>query len=133
MRRLSFPAFFLILCAITSQAQPSTSLTCAELHLVPAVRECTAVVTLSVGTLGVAVSPPKNAGDAFAALDLEETLKSRGLHRASAHVARIELLRADEPAARAFLKAHDLAFTPAMHDEGLCAGASRRELSCCDC
>jgi len=119
MRRLPSLISFLWLCAAAgfSQAQTPAVPACVGLHLVPAVRECTAVASIPLGK-GVIVSAAANADDAFAAKDLEDTIKSIGLDVASAHGARIELLRASEPAARSFLKTHDLAFTPAMHDEG---------------
>ena len=119
MRRLPSLISFLWLCAAAgfSQAQTPAVPACVGLHLVPAVRECTAVASIPLGK-GVIVSAAANADDAFAAKDLEDTIKSIGLDVASAHGARIELLRASEPAARSLLKTHDLAFTPAMHDEG---------------
>ena len=60
-------------------AQSSAASSCADLHLVPAPRECTAVKSISIGPAGFASSPAKIAEDEFAAKDLEESLKERGL------------------------------------------------------
>lgn len=121
MRRLFSFALFLSFCVgIPAEAQSQTNAVpaCADLHLVPAVRECTAVASAPAGKSGIIVVAAKNAEDAFAARDLEESVKAHGLHAAASHTVRIELLRADTPATKSFLKAHELSFSPAMHDEG---------------
>ncbi len=121
MRRLSSLASFVWICCtvcLIAPAQPAVTPTCADLHLVPAVRECTSVASVPVGQQGVVVAAAKRVDDEFAAKDIEDTLKSLGVRVASPHGARIELLRADAPAIRTFLKNHDLTFTHAMHDEG---------------
>lgn len=118
MRRLFFLVIFMSICVLQTQAQSSTAPSCADLHLVPAARECTEVATVTVGKLGITVIATKNAEDEFAAKDFEETIKEREIKSAVAHGARVELIRADEPSARAFLKEHDLAFSPEMHAEG---------------
>jgi hypothetical protein len=124
--RSVFSLFFLCLVVafadVAGRAQSAASPTCAELHLVPAVRECTAVGTVRAGKSGLSVSSAKNADDAFAAKDLEEAIKSDGLQVAAARGPRVELLRADAPEASAFLKAHGLVFSPDMHDEGYIVG-----------
>ncbi|MGA2727658.1 MAG: family 20 glycosylhydrolase [Terracidiphilus sp.] len=121
MRRLSAVASLLLISTalcFAAQAQIPAPPACADLHLVPAPRECTAVASVPVGRLGVVITAAKNPDDEFAAKDLEETIKSRGVHLQIPRGARIDLLRADAPAIRSFLKAHDLVFSPAMHDEG---------------
>ena len=121
MRRLSALASFLLISTalcFAAQVQTPPPITCAGLHLVPAPRECTAVASVPVGRLGVVIAAAKSPDDEFAAKDLEETIKSRGVHLQYPHGARIDLVRADAPAIRSFLKAHDLVFSPAMHDEG---------------
>src|SRR5271169_3515644 len=51
--RLRFALASLILaCAAGAVAQPSAAPTCADLHLVPAVRECKAVSVVSIGGQG---------------------------------------------------------------------------------
>lgn len=119
MRRLRSlaPLLFCVVCSV-AQALPSATPSCADLHLVPAVRECTAVGSVPVGKSGISVVAAKNADDEFAAKDLEESIKGRAIRPAAEHGVRIELLRADSPVARSFLKAHDLSLSPAMHDEG---------------
>ena len=69
------------LCAgIGAVAQtPSSAPTCANLHLVPAPRECTAVTAVPVDQSGVRVLAERNADDEFAAKDLDDALKSRGV------------------------------------------------------
>ena len=74
---LSAAACLLALCAIASSAQSTP--TCADLHLVPAPRECTAVKSVAIGSAGIRIVSGKNAEDEFAAKDLEESLKERGV------------------------------------------------------
>ena len=121
MRRLSVLASFLLISTalcFAAQVQTPAPITCADLHLVPAPRECTAVASVPVGRLGVVITAAKSPDDEFAAKDLEETIKSHGIHLQFPRGARIDLVRADAPAIRSFLKTHDLVFSPAMHDEG---------------
>jgi hexosaminidase len=66
---------------------------CADLHLVPAPRECTAVKSIAIGTAGVRVVSDRNAEDEFAAKDLEESLKERGVAVGKANAAIIRLER----------------------------------------
>ena len=60
-------------------AQTNAAPTCADLQLVPAARECTAVESVAIGPAGVRVFSDRNAEDEFAAKDLEEALKERGV------------------------------------------------------
>ncbi len=60
-------------------AQSSAASSCADLHLVPAPRECTAVKSISIGSAGLRIVSGKNSEDEFAAKDLEESLKERGI------------------------------------------------------
>jgi hexosaminidase len=53
--------------------------TCADLHLVPAVRECTAVKVIPIGTAGLRILSEKNAEDEFTTKDLELWLGNRGI------------------------------------------------------
>src|ERR1035438_8274257 len=50
----------------------TTAPTCADLHLVPAVRECTAVAAIPIADLGFFVTAVNGAEDGFAAEDLTE-------------------------------------------------------------
>ena len=61
-----------------AQSSP-TAISCAELHLVPAPRECKAVVAVRVDQSGVRVISERNTEDEFAAKDLEEGLKNRSV------------------------------------------------------
>jgi hypothetical protein len=65
---------------------------CADLHLVPAPRECKDVKSIRIGTAGLRVIADRNAEDEFAAKDLEEALKERGIAvgKAAAPVVRLE-------------------------------------------
>ena len=91
MRLLSFakPCLFAsVAIAASAQSVP----TCADLHLVPAPHECTAVKSVALGSAGVRVVSDKNAADEFAARDLEESLKERGVAvgRENAAIIRLE-------------------------------------------
>ena len=118
MRR-SFAVFTLLyLCTLagafaqTSSAAPS----CADLHLVPAPRECTAVQTIPIGDIGFFVTAEKNAEDQFTVEDLIEERLGKRTVRSDAPFIRLE--RAQSDSAQALLAANHLSFDPAMHDEG---------------
>jgi len=118
MRR-SFAVFTLLfLCALagafaqTSPAIPS----CADLHLVPAPRECTAVQTVPIGNIGFFVTSKKNAEDQFTVEDLIEERLGKRIVRSDAPFIRLE--RAQSDSAQALLAANHLSFDAAMHDEG---------------
>lgn len=118
----SFLASQVLSCAAVAafaQAAPSPAPTCADLHLVPAPRECTAVQEISLGKIGLGSSVSKNAEDEFARRDLDESLASLGV---GTHVggtpAEIALLRADNAVAKQLLARHRLSFNSAMQDEG---------------
>jgi hexosaminidase len=78
--RLRFALASLVLvCAAGAVAQPSAAPTCADLHLVPAVRECTAIKVIPIGTAGLRILSEKNAEDEFTTKDLELWLGNRGI------------------------------------------------------
>jgi hexosaminidase len=78
--RLCFALASLVLvCAAGAGAQPSAAPTCADLHLVPAVRECTAVKVVPIGTTELRILSEKNAEDEFTTRDLELWLGNRGI------------------------------------------------------
>jgi len=105
-------------CAL-AQAAPSPAPTCADLHLVPAPRECTAVQEISLGKSGLGSSVGKNAEDEFARRDLDESLVSLGVGtHGPGTPAEIALLRADTATARQLLSRRHLTFDPAMQAEG---------------
>ena len=79
MRLHSSLVSFLFVCAGVGAIAQSAAPTCADLHLVPAVRECQTVKSVSIGSTGLRIVSDKNAEDEFAAKDLEESLKERGI------------------------------------------------------
>ncbi|MDR3725725.1 MAG: family 20 glycosylhydrolase [Terracidiphilus sp.] len=121
--RLRSSLFSLALfCAASAFGQASSAvLTCADLHLVPAPRECIAVQAIPIrGCLDVFVR--KNAEDEFAAKDVRQTV-SEALDSeqcvTAGHPPTIGLWRlADSPQAKEQLVRNHITFDPAMHDEG---------------
>lgn len=117
MRR-HFPLVFLLIssgvCA-AAQAPITAVPTCAELHLVPAPRECSEVVAIPIGEMGFLVAGD-GAEDGFAAKDLIEQTLGKSEVEKDAPLIRLE--RADSDAAKALLERDHLVFTPEMHDEG---------------
>ncbi len=99
MRLLSFAKsclFASVAIAASAQSVP----TCADLHLVPAPHECTAVRSLAIGLAGLRVVSDRNAEDEFAAKDLEESLKERGVVVGRANAAIIRLGRLSKARAK---------------------------------
>ena len=116
--RFSLVSLVLLCAAVGAAAQSSAAPVCADLHLIPAPRECSAVKVIAVGDSGVSFAYEKNADDEFAAKNLEETLKLRGMTRADHDAPIVRLEHADSGVAKALLERHHLTFDPAMHDEG---------------
>jgi len=91
----------------------------AQLALIPKPRE---LATLGTTTLanGLTIDAPANADDRFAATDLADALRERGINAriGGAAGARITLLRASNPNAQKLLTSNNLALTGAAHDEG---------------
>ena len=107
----------LLISSLTALAQTPT---CADLHLVPAPRECTAVNAIPIGGVGffVAATGPE---DSFAAQDLaEQTLGKRQVQQDAPFIRleRIDPARADTDPAKALLDRNHLTFPPEMHEEG---------------
>jgi hexosaminidase len=100
-----------------AQSSP-TAISCADLHLVPAPRECKAVVAVRVDQSGVRVISERNTEDEFAAKDLEEGLKNRSVPMGAHEAVVVRLLRADTSLGRELMERQHLKFEPAMHDEG---------------
>ena len=119
MRRSISVFSLLILCATVgafAQTAPAAAPSCADLHLVPAPRECTAVQAIPIGGIGFFVTAEKNAEDQFAVEDLIEDRLGKRTVRQDAPFIRLE--RAQSTPAQALLAANHLSFDPAMHDEG---------------
>jgi hexosaminidase len=99
-----------------AQTAPAAAPVCADLHLVPAPRECSAVQAIPIGGIGFFVTSEKNAEDQFAVEDLIEDRLGKRTVRQDAPFIRLE--RAQNAPAQALLAANHLSFDPAMHDEG---------------
>jgi hypothetical protein len=122
MKRLVLAfVLMLVVCAArgaVAQAASAQTPACADLHLVPAPRECAAVASIPLGESGVSVSHGSDPEDAFAADDLEHAIVGNDVIAGSGGASKISLLRADTPAAKSLLSAAHLQFDAAMHDEG---------------
>jgi hexosaminidase len=121
MHRLAAVASVVFVCAgagAFAQAAPGRAPACADLHLVPAPRECSAVASISLGESGLTVSAGGDAEDQFAARDLELAIATDGVAVASDGTTAISLERADSPAAKKLLSSQHIQFDPAMHEEG---------------
>jgi hypothetical protein len=116
MRRSIFVFSLLVLCAGAGAFAQTAAPSCADLHLVPAPRECAAVQTIPIGGIGFLVTSEKNAEDQFAVEDLIEERLGKRIVRSDAPFIRLE--RAESAPAQALLAANHLSFDPAMHDEG---------------
>ncbi len=102
--------------ASTGATASAAAPTCADLRLVPAARECTAVATIPIADLGFFVTALNSAEDGFTAEDLiEQSLGKRSVHKDAPF---IRLERAETEEAKALLAAHHLTFDAEMHDEG---------------
>src|SRR4051812_35566149 len=98
---------------------PSVAESQTELRLIPQPREVQ--VEGSVPVRAITIARPANSDDAFAATDLANAFRERGLSVSTAEAGpgpRVVLLRLDGPSARAVLLRHSLTFDPAMRDEG---------------
>ena len=119
MRRYLVVIFLVILLAgagAPAQTAAAATPSCADLRLVPAPRECTAVQAIPIGGIGFFVTSEKNTEDQFAVEDLIETSLGKRTVREDAPFIRLE--RAESAAAQALLAEHHLTFDAAMHDEG---------------
>jgi hypothetical protein len=116
MRRSISVFFLFVLCAAAGAFAQTAAPSCADLHLVPAPRECSAVQAIPIGGIGFLVTSEKNAEDQFAVEDLVEDRLGKRIVRSDAPFIRLE--RAESEPARALLAANHMSFEPAMHDEG---------------
>src|SRR5689334_24070543 len=92
----------------------------AQLALIPKPRE---LATLGTTTLpnGLTIDAPANADDRFAATDLADALRERGINArvgTGNASARITLLRASNPNAQKLLTSNNLNLTGTARDEG---------------
>lgn len=111
MRRI---ALALVFCLGASQTEAQR-----PLLLVPQPREAAAERDVTLAH-GLEIAVPTDSADAFAARDLRDALKDAGvpIGRTGAGSARIVLLRASSPTARALLARHKIAFDSGMTAEG---------------
>lgn len=96
------------------------SLTSAQLHLIPSPREATPLGTTPLPN-GVVVDAAAGGMDRFAATDLVETLRARGIAARAGTAggsARVSLVRASSAAGRRLLASQHLVFTAPMQEEG---------------
>ena len=115
MRLLPFGILsFVAATSVVGQAA-QTQFACADLHLIPAPRECVSVDVIPIGGLGFFVAAG-GAEDGFAAEDLTE--ESLGKRQVQKDAPFIRLERANTDPAKTLLEQHHLSFDPAMHDEG---------------
>lgn len=77
--RISSFAVSCLFASVAIAASAQSVSTCADLHLVPAPRECKAVKSIAIGAAGVRIVSAKNSEDEFAAKDLEESLRDRDI------------------------------------------------------
>jgi hypothetical protein len=99
-------------------AAPSVAL--AQLHLIPNPREAVALGVTHLPN-GIGVDVPGDAQDRFAATDLIDAMRARGVGArlgAASGSAHITLLRATSAAGRRLLASQKLAFTAPMQEEG---------------
>ena len=125
--RLRFPVACLVFCfaALAASAQietPKTAPTCADLHLVPAVRECSDVKVLVGGDQDLTgfgqpqFAPTKGVEDKFIRDDYYESLKDRvRFHLDATHIL---FLYAKSKMAIDTMALHHLKFDSEMHNEG---------------
>jgi hypothetical protein len=108
--RFTLIAAFCLIASITVAVSGQESPTCADLKLVPAPRECKAVKSVTIGTAGLRVLASKNTEDEFAARDLEESLKDRGIAAGKENGAIVRLERLSSERAKELFDNPDEAY-----------------------
>ena len=118
--RLHFVLFLTVLfpAPMGANAQPTPAPTCADLHLVPAVRECMAVDELPIGESGLVIPHEKDAEIDFVVRDLAEALRERGVPIVKHQAPLINFFSADSKGGASILEERHLQFDPAMAREG---------------
>jgi hexosaminidase len=124
--RFALASLVLVCSAGGAVAQSSVAATCADLHIVPAVRECKAVRVVSIAEKAEGSRPElpvreesldKNFRDTrFASEDLQKFLADRGINTRSNRVVGVSF--ASAIAEKELLARHGLTFDLPMHDEG---------------
>jgi len=121
--RLCCVLFALSSSAFIATAQDRT-FTCADLHVIPAVRECTRVDSLPIGHSGLTMAHETDPETEFVVRDLLESFKEKGIPINEHDAPAIHFFRADSKGGATWLKEQHLAFDPAMNDEGYIIGAA---------
>jgi hypothetical protein len=118
--RYSFASLILFCTAASAFAQTPPAPTCADLHLVPAVQECSTVQVLPINGC-TDVSAGKNEEDASLAKDVKQDVeRSSGPCMGIAGLPSLVRLlrRSDSAHTKELLTRNHLTFDPAMHNEG---------------
>ncbi len=116
--RLRFACASLVFfCSVLVATAQTSAPTCADLHIIPAVRECTTIRVIPIGTTGLSVLAGNNTEDEFVAADLRKESAGRAVVGKPAPTIRLERMT-NSSVAKEVLSHHHVAFDPAMHDEG---------------
>lgn len=115
---VSLPILGSVLIAAAQTPAPA----CADLHLIPAVRECRTVDSLPIGNTGLVLPHEPNPETEFVVRDLSDAMKERGIAIGEHDAPAIHFFRADSKAGAAWLEEHHLTFDTAMNDEGYVIG-----------
>jgi hypothetical protein len=118
--RLHFVLFLTVLfpAPMGAIAQAKAAPTCADLHLVPAARECTAMDELPIGKSGLVIPRETDAETEFVVQDLTEALKKKGVPIDKDQAPFIHFFPADSKSGASILEERHLKFDPAMDGEG---------------
>ena len=109
-------ASFALLCSALGATAQTPAPTCADLHIVPAVRECTDVRTVSLRS-GIDLGFANNQEDEFIAENLKQALQSRDIQVPVNDAPLIAVIRMSNEHAGLLAK-YRVTFDAAMHDEG---------------
>jgi hypothetical protein len=115
-------ASFAFLCSFLTATAQTSAPACADLHIVPAVRECRSVESLSIGDSGLALPHEQDAETEFIVQDLAQTLKEKGVAIDQHDAPAIHFLQAESKGGAAYLHEHNVAFDSAMDKEGYVIG-----------
>lgn len=116
-------SLLLLLCAgvgAAGQTARAGSYTCADLHLVPAPRECVTVRVIPTGCFFAVAENENDKDDEFAASDLNQAVSAEpGCFPMNGKYPMVGLVRpANTSYAKKLLDRNHLTFDPVMHDEG---------------
>ena len=115
---------FALLCSVLTATAETSATSCADLHIVPAVRECRSVDSLPIGDSGLVLPHEQDADTEFIVQDLAQALKDRGIAIDQHDAPTIHFWRTDSKGGAAYLHEHQLAFDAAMDAEGYVIGSA---------